>query len=284
MATNGRVAAAPRRGARGRRAPSPCRSRPRRAPAARAARAAAPGRRADASRSTPRRFRRAARPVVAASSPSSAAETTSVERPSAPRCRPARGPRGRARPRRTSRSATRGPRSRPPPSHTRSAQCRALTVASSTTRSAAATSRRRAFSRRAAPRGAPPPRPAPRRPRLPPAMTGGISSGRRGRAGSLDDSGHATTSSASTTLSRPRRARRVARESHASPAARSDCLADGDAERLAEREVLLAHREHEQLLHLLRRRQVARELRLGGDDLLGDLEVGAEQEPRAASR
>src|SRR5579883_875165 len=56
--------------------------------------------------------------------------------------------------------------------------------------------------------------------------------------------------------------------------------ADGDAERLAQPEVLLADREDEELLHLLRRRQVARKLWLGRDDLLRDLEVGAEQKSR----
>src|SRR5690606_12007391 len=52
--------------------------------------------------------------------------------------------------------------------------------------------------------------------------------------------------------------------------------ADRDAQRLAEREVLLAHAEDDELLQLVRRREVARELRLGRDDLLRDLEVGAE--------
>ena len=39
--------------------------------------------------------------------------------------------------------------------------------------------------------------------------------------------------------------------------------------------VLLAHAEDQELLHLLGRREIARQLRLGGDDLLRDLEIAA---------
>src|SRR5688572_16966479 len=60
--------------------------------------------------------------------------------------------------------------------------------------------------------------------------------------------------------------------------------ADRDAERLAEREVLLADAEDDELLQLVRRRHIARKLRLARDDLLRDLEVRAEQESCTGGR
>ena len=54
-------------------------------------------------------------------------------------------------------------------------------------------------------------------------------------------------------------------------------LADGDLQGLAKREVLLAHGEHEEFLHLLLGREITRKLRFGSDDLLRDFEVGAEK-------
>ena len=56
-------------------------------------------------------------------------------------------------------------------------------------------------------------------------------------------------------------------------------LSDGDSERLAEREVLLADREDDELFHLLLRRQVTGEHGLCADDLLGDLQIGTQEEP-----
>src|SRR4051812_35983961 len=57
--------------------------------------------------------------------------------------------------------------------------------------------------------------------------------------------------------------------------------ADCDPERVAQREVLIGDREHDELLQLVLRREVAGLLRLRGDDLLRDLEIPAEQEPGA---
>src|SRR5262249_12612306 len=59
---------------------------------------------------------------------------------------------------------------------------------------------------------------------------------------------------------------------------RTQRSADRDAQRLAERQILLAHAEDDELLQLVGRRQVARQLWLGRDDLLRDLEIGAEEE------
>src|SRR5258708_6439637 len=65
-------------------------------------------------------------------------------------------------------------------------------------------------------------------------------------------------------------------------AASSGPLPDGDPQRLSQGEVLFAHRENEKLLHLVGWRRVAGQLRLGGDDLLGNLEVRAQKKPGAA--
>ena len=54
-------------------------------------------------------------------------------------------------------------------------------------------------------------------------------------------------------------------------------LADRDTQHLAQLRVAGAGAEQDELLHLLRRRPIARKLRLGRDDLLGDLQVAANQ-------
>ncbi len=58
-------------------------------------------------------------------------------------------------------------------------------------------------------------------------------------------------------------------------------LPDGDSEVLAERKVGVADREDDEFLELLRRREVAGELGLGGNDLLRDVEVAAEDKTGA---